>query len=462
MYLVYVRMKNARTLLLFCFVSATRLFAMADPIVRVQLLVVDSLSGSPIAGVHVKATFSVASARTARSIVLVSDREGRSVLEVGANERVRLVLSHVSWNTVDRTFGAGELVDGATLRIAMLPRMVDIPEVVIRRAAPEVVFQRADLHVGDHCVTADGVWVLAYEQPQLWHRQESAGEQLFRHAALHLLDTLFREKASVALVGEVRCLYRDHRGRVVVDGRSKAWVATAPGDSIALQEVDRNLVHEALLPWTDSIAGHLLGSTRNPDWPAFDHVAYDPVADVQHSICSVEDALVMELFRSQYKYMSGPDKVVAMDLELELGVEREVIAGYMTGFHKDIYFHVPYAPLFVVRDTLCVFDHARGAIRRFTSAMVPVDEVPMKHVRQRGWSERLVQDPADDAVYALFAHGPRTVVRRLDPATGALGRQAVLAHPFPDEVQVHDGHAYYVYRPTGAVDHRTLYRETLR
>lgn len=449
-------MTNAKCLGLFFMLLGISGAVCAQPAFRLHGIVNDSANGTNMTGVHVR----VEGTATRRDLgVVVTDGQGRFSIELTSDEGVALILGHVGYHP-KRVFVARPNAD--TLRIVLVPKVYDIPEVVIGTRAPEVVFQRSDLHVGDHYATHEGVWVLAYEQPRLWHRQENAGEQLFRNARLVLLDTLFTERGSRVLPGEVRRLHRDHRGRVVVDGHKEAWVAEWRDSTIALGAVDRATLHNSILPWTDSTAGRLLGTNRKAEWPAFDHLSYDPERDEQRAFCTIQDDHVMDLFRSQYKYMSGRDKVIAMDLEIETGVDREILAGYMTGFQHDPYFKVPYAPLFVVDDTLCVFDHVRQRIRRYTPEGDGIDEVSMTHASDRRWRGRLLQDVYDDGVYALFARGASSWLCRVDPATGALGTPASLTHPFPEEVQVHAGHAYYVYRPQGARDQRTLYREALR
>ncbi len=450
-------MTNAKYLWLFFVLLGMHVPVLSQTAVRLHGVVVDSASMVPLAGVHVRAE---RVAPRGDLGIAVSDPQGRFNIVLPGLEPVALVFGHLGYQP--KRVEAASITGTDTLRIALAPKAYEIAEVVIGKHAPEVVFQRRDLHVGDHYATRDGVWVLAYEQPRLWHSQENAGEQLFRNARLVLLDTLFEERASRILPGEVRRLHRDHRGRVVVDGGREAWVAEWRDGLIALGGVDRTTLHTAILPWTDSTAGRLLGTNRTEEWPVFDHLSYDRTTDEQRPFCTIQDEHVLALFRSQYKYMSGRDKVIAMDLEIATGVDREILAGYMTGFQHDPYFKVPYAPLFVVDDTLCVFDHARERIRRYTADGVGIDEVPMLHTSDRRWRGRLLQDMGDGTVYALFARGSSSWLCRVDPATGALGAPASLTHPFPEEVQVHAGHAYYVYRPQGSRDQRTLYREPLR
>lgn len=392
----------------------------------------------------------------------VTDAKGHFELECGAAQEVTLRLSYVGYADRVRLVTSNEITSGERIVVLLQRSITELPVMDVHAPAPEVVFQRKDLHVGAYHVNGDGLWVLVYDSPQLWHREESAGEQVLRGARLYLLDTLFNERFHLSVPSEVRGLRKDHRQRTIVEGMKEAWFAWPGGEDIEFGRVDLTTLHEAVLPWTDSVPGYLLGNNLQPTYPAFDHFAHDPVRDTSRVICSVVDEHTMELFRSQYKYMTGHDKVVAMDLGREMGVDAEVIAGYMTGFPKDLYFNVPYAPLFVVHDTLCVFDHYRERIRRFNKELIVIDEVPIWHQRDRNWDELLLQDAANDAVHVVFTRNARTWIRRIDLATGTLGPATALTYPYPEEVQVHDGYAYYVYRPYGSLQKRTLYREVLR
>ena len=411
----------------------------------------DAMTQAPIAGAHVRAVHARHGA--------VSDAQGGFRLALGQGPMDTLHITHVSYAPLAHMVRWTATMN--VLQLTMYPMAHAIPEVEVHGEQVEVVFAHPTLNVGDLVVGPDGLWVLVYDRPQLWHREDQAGLRELKGAQLYLLDTLFQERASAMLHERYRALHVDHRGRPVLEGATSAWVPHASSDAIHWETLPLTTLHKAILPWTDSVPGWLLGNDRRPDFPAFDHFAYDPSGDRTRLVCSVEDAHTLELFRAQYKYMDGRSKVVAMDLARELGVDREIIAGYMTGFHKDRYFHVPYAPLFVVKDTLCVFDHERGVIIRSTVADGVEEEVPIHYHEQRQWAGSVLFDRAHDAVYAVFRSGARTVLKRVDPRSGTLMESHTLHHPFPERLQVYGGHAYYTYRPQGGTTVRTLYRERL-
>lgn len=434
-------------------------FALLPVLVAAQRTVLrggvrDAATERPLAGAHVrvKGTQLVGATNADGAFELVLPRPRAVVLEV----------SNVGYAGEERSIAAYDLATGEPILIRLMPKPVDLPEVTIQRPAPEVVYQRDDLHVGDYLTNDEGVWILTYDRPKLVHRENEQGKQVFRDGRLHLLDTNFVEQGSVRLPTDVCRLRHDAAHRVIVEGVRSAWVAAWVQGEVKLDEISLKTLHEQVLPWTDSISGHLLGSNFDATFPAFEHFAFDVRERGSRSICTVQDDFRMELFRSQYKYMSGHDKVVAMDLALETGIDAEIIAGYMTGFHKHIYFKPPYAPLFVVGDTLCVFDHYKERIRRFLPDLSVVDEVPIAYHRERTWKTRLLQDRRDGTVYAVFARNMRTWLRSVDVSTGKLGPERALDHPFPEEVQVHDGHAYFIYRPFGSLQHRTLYRQRIQ
>lgn len=434
--------------------SAMGLLARGQSVVF-QGIVLDSETLQPLTGAHVSVQGVAQGA--------VSDAEGRFSLKVVSGATMLLRVSFTGYAELNRKVLPKEVATGEPILLRLERRSYLLDETEVRaRPQPEVVYQRPDLHVGGFLANADGLWVLAYDKPQLWHTQSEAGQRVMRSPRIVLLDSLLKEKASRALPGDARAIHRDHGNRPVVEGSREGWIAQWANDGVALSAVDRKTLREAVLPWTDSVGGRLLGNNRNEMYPAFEHFARDLKTDKDRLLCTVKDDFMMELFRSQYKYMSGPDKVIAMDLEIETGIDREIIAGFMTGFHKDLYFKVPYAPLFVVRDTLCVFDHAKRTIRRMLADGTAIAQVPMRHVDDRHWAKSLLQDQRTERVFALYRQGPRCWLREVNAGNGSISEPFMLVHPFAEDVQVHDGHAYYVYRPHGSIQKRTLYRERLK
>lgn len=419
------------------------------------VLVLDSLDDRPIAEVAL---------RIGGELAAVTDTAGRCTIAWDRHTPLSVRFEHVAFAARTLRLTARTRLDAGTWTIRLVPRDVLLAPVAVGRSTPEVVFQRKDLHAADLLINDAGMWVLAYEHPRMLRAAGDAEKEILRDVRLVLLDTNFQELASCPVPEDVFGLRHDLRRDVVIEGTVHAFGVARQGDALVLEPFGLEQLRRAVLPWTDSIPGWVVGSNADGIRPAFDHLAYDPPHDSSALICSVVDTFMMDLFRSGYKYMKGPEKVQAMRLADELRVDKETVAGYMSGFQHNIWFRPVYAPLFVVGDTLLVFDHAKGRMRKFTRDFRPSGERPLEYLRadrRHDRAGRVLQDARRETLYAVYRRYGATWLRSIDPVTGALGERWRIALEYPERVQVHDGVVYYITRPEASLQKRTIYREQL-
>ncbi|MCB9171068.1 MAG: hypothetical protein H6594_12040 [Flavobacteriales bacterium] len=410
----------------------------------------DRSAGRPVPAVHVIPVGGRGGTTT--------DERGYFELKVKEGRSVRLAFHHISYIELDTLVRPQD----GPVRVMLRPRVVELPAVDVERPGPEVVYRPPVRHVADHLPTREGIWVLAYDHPRFVTRPENVGNKPLRDVRLLLLDPDLGIRASIVLPGEVVRLHPSRDDGVFVEGIEVAFHVRSRNGQLQVDPFPLDSLFHAVLPWTDSIPGRLLGNDRVPDFPAFHHFAMDPYDGSREPICSVEDAHTMALFRSQYKYMSGHDKVVAMRLGQALGVDKQVVAGYMTGFPGDIYFHCPEAPLFVVHDTLCVFDRSIGTVRRFTLGLQDAGSAPLDACETKGWRVSYLQDPVSRNVYVHLSRNGRSIVRPVNISDGRPGAVTEVPQPFVSKVRIRDGAMYYLYRTPGTDEHTMLFRLKLR
>lgn len=438
-----------------CWLSAYAIAISAPAQTQQRVLVLDSLDGAPVAYAEV-ALDGVP--------MPITDADGLTILPWEPGTTVRVTIEQVGYGAQVRILSPRTpVVDGVRiLRIA--PLVLRLQPVAVQGPAPELVFNRPDLHAADLLINAEGAWVLAYERPRMLRSSSAAGKEILRDVRLVLLDSGFNEVASCPVPEDVLGLRHDFRDHVVIEGTRHAFAVQRTGEGLVLEPFQLDTLRRMVLPWTDSIPGWVLGSNADPDYPALEHVAWDPSKDTVRSICTVVDTFMMDLFRSNYKYLKGSDKVIAMDLAAQHGVDKETIAGFMSGFSRSIWYHPLYAPLFAVPDTLLVFDHARWRLRRFSGTLASLDDIPLtygKRADANNWSGALLQDRETRIVHVRFQRNGHVWLRSVDPRTGALGPGHPLANTYPERVQVHGGSVYYIWRPYGSMQKRSIYRERL-
>lgn len=425
---------------------------------QLRVTVLDSLEGDPIEGVEL----SWKDGTVPR--LDHTDRYGRCTIGgmSAGGGTIEVHFSIVGHRARSVTFPLPR--EGATRSEVVRLSSLELPAVELVRPAPELIFQRPDLHAADLLINDQGIWVLAYERPRMLRAEAEQGREILRDVRLLLLDTLKRERASVPVGEDVLGLRRDLRDAVVIEGSANAFAVARSADGLVLTPFGLDDLRRKVLPWTDSIPGRVLGSNGDQVKPAFDHIAYDPPRDSAELICTVVDSFMLQLFRSEYRFLRGPEKVVAMNLAQELGVDKEIVAGYMSGFQHNIWFKPLYAPLFVSGDTLLVFDHGAGMLRKFTRGFHEHGRVPLPYLGRvdgRDWAGRVLQDRATERLYAVFARNGQQWLRPIDPVTGRLGERKRITHRYPERLQVHGGAVYYVYRPVESLQKRSIYRERL-
>lgn len=394
-----------------------------------------------------------------------TDAFGRCSLPWDGDRARHVTIAHIAFETMELDLGRGSATKDGCWSVVLKEHVFTAPEVVVTRPAPEPVFQRPDLHAADLLINDEGIWVLAYEHPRLLKAEGESHQEILRDVRLVLLDTLFRERASCRVPEDMLGLRRDLRNDVVLEGAQHAFVATRMDGTLKLEPFGLDDLRGKVLPWTDSIPGQVLGSNNDEVLPAFDHIAYDPVMDSASVIVTVVDSFMLRLFRSEYKYLRGPEKVAAMNLAAELGVDKEIVAGYMSGFQHNIWFKPVYAPLFVVGDTLLVFDHANGVLRKFDRAFKERGRSSLGYLTNgvKGeWAGRVVQDRRTQRLYAIFQRNGGCWLRCIDPVSGALSSRIPVTFKYPERLQVHGGCIYYVYRPFESLRKKAVYRERIR
>jgi hypothetical protein len=183
---------------------------------------------------------------------------------------------------------------------------------------------------------------------------------------------------------------------------------------------------------------------------------------IQH----IEDELTMQLMRSEFKYLPPHEKMLAYQVELDTGVDKEIVAAYMSGFQYTQYFEEINAPLFLCNDTLHLFDHHHGILYRYTTDGSPIDRFNFQYhqsKRPEKWGEKLILDEVEQKIYTTTStQGGSTFIKEIKLDSGDVIRNMKLSYSFATQVKVRNGLVYYIYRPFGSLQNRFLYSEYIR
>ena len=316
---------------------------------------------------------------------------------------------------------------------------------------PMVVYQSPRLHVQDFEIQNNGdILLLAYS------RQLKKGSELLLYDGLKV-----RSKFQVP--GLAQEIIRDYRGNPHLVCKDAIYGIHTKDKKIGISTTDKQYYLTYLAPIVDTNKTIMYFSNFNPDYPAFEYFAFDQRDSAYKKIMEIEDALMMELYRSEYKWVDVRTKLWAKNKELATGIDAEIWVG-ANYFTQSPYYKELYAPMFHRNDSLFVFDYYKDKLYTFDERGDALDSVGIYHhynPKSIGWKKNLMQDRVTGEVYALFDRAGYSYLGWVDTKTGEIKEQVKLAHRYVEKIIINGNFIYYIYREFESADKKHLWRDRL-
>lgn len=328
----------------------------------------------------------------------------------------------------------------------------ELNEIVV--AAPGVavrVYKSNRLHVADFELQNDGnILLLTYPK-----RLQKGSELIIFDGTKDLVNFQVPDKANE--------LIRDFRGNPHVVCNEMVYGIHYDGSTVGISQVPKNYYTTYIAPIVDTNQSIMYFSNFNPDYPAFDYYKFDQIDSSYQKIMQIEDELMMELYRSEYKWVDVRTKLWAKQMEIDTGIDAEIYVG-ANYFTQSLYYKEVYAPLFQRNDSLFLFDYYKDKLFTFDKLGTVIDSVEIYHhynPKSTGWEKKLIQDRSTGQIYAIFERSGFTFLGLIDTKTGEIKEQVKLKHRYVDKVAVRDNSVYYIYREFESTQKRMLWKEGL-
>ena len=258
-------------------------------------------------------------------------------------------------------------------------------------------------------------------------------------------------------------LIRDFRGNPHLICKDKVFGIYNKNNEIKVSTIDQEYFKKYLAPILDTNKSKMFFSTFNKDYPSFSYYSYDQIDSTYVKIVEITDDLMMELYRSEYKWVDVRTKLWAKNQELKTGIDAEIWVG-ANYFTQSIYYKQLYAPMFHRNDTLFVFDYYKDQLRRFNRLGGVIDSIPIFHhyfPKETGWKKKLIQDQVTGQIYAVMNLAGYSYIKHVDTETGKLGPAVKLVYRYVEKIEIYDNIVYYIYRPFESTQKKFLYKENL-
>ena len=424
------------------------LFSFGQDSTFVRVTVLDKEHTEPIPNVSVLL-------KSDQNLYLSTGQQGTLNFKLAFQKNVTLTFNHPLFLTVSSEFNLDKRVvqDTIDLQILLEKNLVrELKEIVVKPPGrPDTVFESSRLSVADFEILKDGrLILLAYP------RQLKKGSELLLYDGVEV-------NGSFSVPGIAESLLRDFRGNVHVLCQKNVFGVSVDGEKVGISSLDRGYFMKYVAPIVDTSHTKYFLSNFNENYPAFEYFSYDALDSTYSDILHIEDKLMMELYRSEYKWVDIRTKLWAKNQEIQTGVDAEIWVG-ANYFTQSLYYKELYAPLFFKNDTLYIFDYYKDRLFSFSDQGKLIDSVPIYHhyhPKSTGWKRSLIQDRITGEIYAVFEKGGNNFVGRIDLHTGEITEKVVLGFKFVEKIAIHDNFVYYVYRPFESNQKKFLYKERL-
>ncbi len=439
---------NMKTFLIFLISLCSSLgFGQDSVVVCIQLIDKQDGAGIPNAEVHLEVD--------SIEVKLSSNRLGKVYFQGINSQTFNFRATHFKFNeiTYKRKIPTKNVLDTITYQFEMeFIRVQNQEEMVVAApGVPTVFFKSNHLSVADFEVLSSGEMLLLTYPKRL-----VKGNELLVYDGRNV-----KRRFSVPDVAEELVL--DYRKNPHVICEKNVYGVILNNNDISLSTLDKAYFMKYLAPILDTNKTKLYFSNFNKDYPAFDYFTYDQIDSSYTKILQIKDDLMMELYRSEYKWVDVRTKLWAKNLELQTGIDAEIYVG-ANYFTQSPYYKELYAPLFHRNDTLFVFDYYKDKLRTYNYLGDPIDSVSIYHhydKRKTGWESELIQDSKTGEIYGLFDRAGFSYLGRIDTKTGEITEQVKLEYRFVEKIAIHNNFVYYIYRPFESPQKKYLYMERL-
>lgn len=345
------------------------------------------------------------------------------------------------------------LHDTVEVKVFMTQSMQkQVNQVVVKAPGnPDTVFNSNEFSIADFEVMPDGNFLLlAYPK------------RIGKENMLFLYDGSFI-LSSYPVLDEGLKLVKDFRENIHLICSNQVIGIKVNPKNIELYQIPKDYFFQYIAPIVDSSTTKLFFSNFNKDYPAFDYFSYDTWDTTYRKLMHIEDDLMMELYRSEYKWVDVRIKLWAKQKELDSGIDAEVWVG-ANYFTQSLYYKEVYAPMFRLGDSIYIFDYQKDLLCVFNNRGDSIRSIPIYFHYDKaksGWKRMMIKDSERNELYTVFEKNGYTFLGKINLVTGEIVEKYKLHYTYVEKIRIDNRSAYYIYRPFESIQKKFLYRERL-
>jgi len=382
-----------------------------------------------------------------------SDSAGRFRMMLPSNRSYQLVFSHVAYQTLSRQLKVG--TDPVNLEIVLQQKNNLLDSIAVNaRQLPETLVGKPNYSIFDFDFYEEKLLLLTAER--------SLSRSKVMLSDYH--GKVFSAFEVPKQAGAAKYLFHDYEGYTELVCEDSVFRLDVLHKALMVVPIPRSEFKHYLVPVCDSLNNNYYYSNAWDQYPGFNYYFTSKQDTASHLLRNITNERLMDLYNFEYYFLPPHLQLEARRVEQYHHLDHHIAAAIMSGFTKSMFYEPLYAPLIIVNDTICIFNHYNDHMYHYGRDNQLIDSVAISYHHPknwRDWKKKLLLDETENRIYALFAKDGHYYIKQLDHQTGREKLTFKLLHHSAEKIKIRDGFAYYVYRPFGSTQEKFLYRERI-
>lgn len=384
-----------------------------------------------------------------------TNKQGRYRLTVPSKKHVAIVFKLLGYVTRVKETELSEITDSVDVSPALKPDPKSLPTVdIYAKSRPDTIAGSPAYSIYDFDFYEDKFILLT-------------AVKSLRDAVLKLSDLNGKTLTSFTVPkdgGLAKEFYRDYMGYTNLVCEHYIYRINMYHDRFVLIPLAVEDVNAFIKPILDTINGKVIYTDYWKDYPLFNYYAFNEKDSARSKLISIEDKELMHAYNFEYYSLKPNEKLAARRIAMDLNTDKRIIASLMSGFTKSMFYEPLYAPLYVVKDTICVFDHYKNQLFHINRNGEKIDSLNISYNHPKNWKEWknvMLKDDIENKIYAVYEKNGRKYIKEISLQNGKEKGKYTLQFHSADKLKIHDGYAYYIYRPFESTQEKFFYRELI-
>lgn len=178
--------------------------------------------------------------------------------------------------------------------------------------------------------------------------------------------------------GPAKELYHDYLGYTNVICENAIYRIFPYNDRLLIFSISPEDFTALVKPVIDTLKGKLIFSDYHKEYPLFNYYSYNE-SEKSKKLITVSNEDLLKIYNMEYYYLKPRQRLDAIELAEQYKTDKHVVAALMSGFTKSMYYEPLYAPLFILKDTICVFDHYKDMLFHFDHQGKKLDSIAISY-----------------------------------------------------------------------------------